>query len=181
MSKKHKHEDNPSETEAPAEGGTITIQGVKLRVLARYSEGHTLTANEAAALNQTLSENLRNNFASRVKTLKETAEREGEPIPEEVIRKEFEEYAAKYEFGARRAVHVSADPVEKEALKIAKKTVEEKLKLNNIDKKALPEGRFDKLVQELAARDDVRAIAARRVADLASEALSSISIMVPSE
>ena len=45
----------------------ITIQGMGFAVPIVYAEGHPLTANQAAALNQVLAENLRNNFASKVK------------------------------------------------------------------------------------------------------------------
>jgi hypothetical protein len=45
----------------------ITISGHSFNVPVRYEEGHELTAGEASALNQTYHENLRNNFAKKVK------------------------------------------------------------------------------------------------------------------
>ena len=45
----------------------IIIQGVTFNVPTPYAEGHVLATNEASALNQLLHENLRNNFASKVK------------------------------------------------------------------------------------------------------------------
>ena len=45
----------------------ITIQGQVFRVPLRYKAGDVLKENEAGALNQTYHENLRNNFASKVR------------------------------------------------------------------------------------------------------------------
>lgn len=45
---------------------TVTISGKQFTIAAPYAEGHVLTANEAAALNQTFRENIRNQLAKRV-------------------------------------------------------------------------------------------------------------------
>jgi hypothetical protein len=43
----------------------FTIKGQTFTMLPRYAEGHICTAGEAAALNQTLRENVRNNLADK--------------------------------------------------------------------------------------------------------------------
>lgn len=81
--------------------------------------GATMTEGHVASLMQTRRENLRNNFAKKVKTAKEN----GGVTPE--VHAAFAEYASKYEFGVRQpgAPRVTRDPVEKEAFKIMKSAV----------------------------------------------------------
>ena len=78
---------------------TITIQKQLFNVPNRYAAGHVLTEGEANALNQTYHENLRNNFAGRVKEGGDHA----------TLQTELDAYAASYQFGERRGV--SADAV----------------------------------------------------------------------
>ena len=59
---------------------SITVQGFTLSVPVPYAEGHTLTEAEAAVLNQTLAENLRNNFGSQIKKSREDLEAEGKAV-----------------------------------------------------------------------------------------------------
>lgn len=103
---------------------TITIQGHDFSVAPKYSEGHVLTSNEAATLNQTLFENLRNNFAKQVKDAKGEAT---ELTPDQLaqLQAKLDEYASKYEFGVRVSAgpRAPADPVGKEAFNIAKEAV----------------------------------------------------------
>jgi hypothetical protein len=107
----------------------ITISGHKFEVpegvLARYELGYALqTEGEVSAIRQTLAENLRNNFASIVK-----AAGNGELTDEQVaeLQAKFNEYAAKYQFGVRKAgsggPKVPKDPVEREMQKIAKEVI----------------------------------------------------------
>ena len=58
----------------------IMIAGVTFAILAPYAAGHTLTEAEARVLNQTRSENIRNNQAETVKKM--TAEGK---TPEEAL------------------------------------------------------------------------------------------------
>lgn len=97
----------------------ITIAGRNFMVDSPYTEGHRLNANEAAALNQVLHENLRNNFAKRVKD--GTA---GQA--------ELDAYAQTYQFGVRTGGggRVS-DPVERRALELAKAAVEAGIRKSN--------------------------------------------------
>lgn len=145
---------------------SITIQGHTFEAPARYAEGHTLNANEANTLNQTLAENLRNNFASRVKKAIEASEAEGGPeLDLEALRAEFAEYAETYEFNGKRTARAPVDPVEKEATKIAGQMVAEALRARNIDVKATREsGKFDELVANLLEKKpEIREEAKRRI------------------
>src|SRR6056297_1178047 len=104
----------------------ITIQGFRLNAPAPFAEGHPLTEVEAGVLNQTLAENLRNNFGSQLKKSKEDAEAEGnvfDPNPEQ-LQEAFDAYVAEYEFGAKKGGGgVTVDPVERKARALAKDTI----------------------------------------------------------
>src|SRR5262245_45849295 len=73
----------------------ITIQGQTFKVPIRYSAGHQLTDGEAGALNQTFHENLRNNFASKVRDGIEAG------VPVETLQQQLDDYATDYQFGVR--------------------------------------------------------------------------------
>ena len=89
---------------------TITIAGKPFQVQPKYAEGHTLNANEAATLNQTFFENLRNNFAGKAK--------------EGGTQEDFDASAETYEFGVRTGGGGgSRDPVEVEAMNLARDAV----------------------------------------------------------
>ena len=93
----------------------ITIAGREFQVDPRYAEGHVLNVNEASALNQTFFENLRNNFAGKMK--------DG-AIPEAELDSKFAEYAASYAFGVRTGGGGgSRDPVEVEAMNLARDAI----------------------------------------------------------
>jgi hypothetical protein len=61
----------------------FTIAGKRFTMLPRYTEGHAINAGEAAALNQTLRENIRNNLASKA----------------DLTQADVDAYAAEYAFG----------------------------------------------------------------------------------
>lgn len=106
---------------------TITIAGHPFKVPEPYVEGHALTANEAATLNQTYAENIRNNNAKKVSDAAEAAKVEGAPALDLAkLQSEIDDYVADYEFGVRRGV--TGDPVEREALSAAKELVKNKIK-----------------------------------------------------
>jgi hypothetical protein len=91
----------------------LTIAGKTYEVSPRYAEGHVLTANEASTLNQTLYENLRNNFAGKVKD-------DGEAATQEA----FDKYVESYKFGERSGGGGgSRDPIEVEAMNLAREAV----------------------------------------------------------
>jgi len=89
----------------------ITIQGAVYRVPNRYAEGAVLTAGEANALNQTLAENIRNNFAASIKKLRGEGDAELTEGQIASIQSEIDAYASTYEFGIRQA-REPLDPVE---------------------------------------------------------------------
>lgn len=104
----------------------ITINEVVLKVISPFKEGDVLTPEQAAVLNQTLAENLRNNFAGRVKEVKEAA---GGAAGVDLVslQKELNEYTKEYTFGARRAAGIAVNPVERIALSLAKPAVKQAL------------------------------------------------------
>lgn len=88
----------------------LTIAGKQFEVEPRYAEGHVLTANEAATLNQTFFENIRNNFAGKAK--------------EDGTQEDLDKYVASYKFGERTGGGGgSRDPIEVEALNLARDAV----------------------------------------------------------
>src|ERR1700719_659511 len=94
----------------PETGGVqITISGSRFTVAPKYAAGHILTAGEAAALEQTRREAIRNNLASKVKDGK-------------VDQAGVDEYAAAFQFGERNGGFTS-DPLEAMALTIARRKV----------------------------------------------------------
>lgn len=103
---------------------SITIQGETFTVPQPYEAGDTLATNEASALNQVLAENLRNNFASKVKTAKENG-----TFDLDILQSELDSYADDYEFGVRgQGVGRSSDPIMTEAMEILRTAVRKSIK-----------------------------------------------------
>lgn len=108
--------------ETPREA--YTIAGETFNVFQPYSAGHILTSGEADALNQTYAENIRNNYAAKVKEAKEAG-----TFDLEVFQANLDDYMGEYEFGVRRGGGGRVgDPVMAEALSIARDKVREALK-----------------------------------------------------
>src|SRR5215471_11259036 len=106
----------------------ITIQGQLFRVPIRYAAGHPLTEGEASALNQTLHENLRNNFAKKVVEGTEAG------LPMETMQQQLDDYAAEYQFGVRTGGGgFRGDPVMTLAMSIAREVVRSAIKDRNLD------------------------------------------------
>ena len=99
------------------------IAGESFTFVDRYSEGHVVTAAEASALNQLVSENIGNNLRETVKKAVEEAGEAGLSDEKRAeLQAEISKYAAEYVFAAggnRR----STDPVEREARSIAESIV----------------------------------------------------------
>lgn len=111
---------------------TLTIQGLEFTIADPYTAGHTLTENEASALNQTRAENIRNNMARIIKEAKETAAKDNDidvasvtadMVDLEDLTTRVTEYATSYQFGVRTIGYTSANPVERIALDIARLNV----------------------------------------------------------
>lgn len=168
----------------------ITIQGVAFAVIQPYAEGHIVTEAEAKALNQTRSENVRNNMAKQVKDAKDAqAKEQGVEaavvvLPDDVLTslgQAVTEYDKAYVFtlasvsGGRK----SRDPVEMEATKIARAAIMGKLKemgkkVADVDKDALAAK-----IAEIAESAPVVKAAKKAVADrnaLAANALDNLEL-----
>lgn len=167
--------DTDNGTSAAPASQSIVIQGFDFTIPAPYSEGAVLTANEASALNQLYAENVRNNSASRIKSAKEVAEKAGvefsldttlvgEGDDAVTLRASIEDYAANYEFGARRTSSKEpVDPIQREAFRIAKEVVGGQLAAKSIKIKDLAEGVYDQHIESVAKMEKVQKLAAKRV------------------
>lgn len=102
--------------------GSFIIQSKTFNIPRPFAEGHACTASEAGVLNQTLAENIRNNFAANVKKAVED-----ESFDQAKMQGELDEYLESYDFGVRKG-RGPADPVEREALNIAKDIVKNALR-----------------------------------------------------
>lgn len=125
----------------------VTISGLVFKVPTPYSAGHVCTPNEAAALNQLICENIRNNRAPMVAKAKEAAEKAGQPLDESALQADIDAYAAEYEMGVRRGRVV--DPVEKEAREIALGHVKAHLQKKNLAFSSLTAEKRDTLIDQL--------------------------------
>lgn len=101
----------------------ITIAGRQFEVSSPYVAGaYELSEGEAHTLNQTRHENIRNNFAKKVKEA-------GADVSLEQLQAQVSEYDSKYEFGVRGTGEgVSRDPVETEAKSLARLAIRGALK-----------------------------------------------------
>ena len=165
---------------------TITIQKADWVVPAPFIAGHAINAAEAQTLNQVLGENIRNNVASRIKASMEAAAKATPPrafsLDTEMVadtregaaegstvtlRQSLQHYADTYAFGIRTARKPSepADPVEREAFRIARETVNTALAERGQKVKDLPEGKYDEAVALYAKSDKVVKEAKRRVSE----------------
>lgn len=150
----------------------ITVAGLALSAISPYAEGHVLAANEAAVLNQTLAENLRNNYASVVKKVADAAEKAKTEVDLTALQADFDKYMAEYDFGVRRTGTRILDPIEKEAYAIATDAIKKALKAKGFvvgDKDGqVAKTKFEEMVETLSAREDIRKEAARRVKNVQS-------------
>ena len=156
---------------ADAPRSEITIAGLALTVPAPFVEGHVLRMNEASVLNQTYAENLRNNFASAVKTAQEESKKSGVPVDLSVLQGKLDEYVNAYDFGVRKGggAHVVLDPVEREARKLAQERVKAALKKKGINLKDVAKEKLEELVTGVLDKYPVLREQAQRVIALKRE------------
>jgi hypothetical protein len=122
----------------------ITIQGTIFRVPVRYAAGHTLNEGEAGALNQTLHENLRNNFAKKV------AEGQEAGLPTETLQQQLDDYANDYQFGVRTGSGgYRGDPVMTLAMNNAREIVRGAIKAKGLDQDEWPAARISQAAKAL--------------------------------
>lgn len=106
----------------------FTISGKTFEIDEPYAEGHVCSPAEAKTLNQTRAENVRNNLAKHIKTLEEAGSVELDGVTYSDGQALVTAYAKDYEFsmgggGTARVV----DPVEREAIALAKAWIKEQL------------------------------------------------------
>src|SRR5215475_6605845 len=129
-----------------AEGNSydqITIQGHVFRVPIRYAAGHTLNDGEAGALNQTLHENLRNNFASKVRDGVEAN------VPLETLQQQLDDYASDYQFGVRTGGGFRGDPVMTLAMNAAREVIRQAIKAKGLDMDEWPASKITTAAKSL--------------------------------
>lgn len=156
----------------------ITIQGTEFTVPAPFAEGHTVTAGEASALNQLLAENVRNNFAGKIKAEQNKATEEGRE-PRVFTQEELDAYVASYEFGVRQGggTREAAYPPEvREARRIAKEMIVNALKAKNLTIKSVDPERMEAMVSELSGREDIVKEATRRLKQVEKISLDGLEI-----
>lgn len=143
----------------------ISISGVKFEVTTPYAAGHTLNDIEAKVLNQTRAENIGNNFRKAVKDAGEDQAALAE------VAAQLAAYDAEYHFSAGGVARTPVDPIEAEAIKIAKEVVKVKISERygvSIKKYLEVEGNADKYeaaVDKIATQEDTLKLAKKRVAD----------------
>lgn len=103
----------------------VTVAGKEFTMPCPFEEGHVLTVGEAAQLNQVYHENLRNNIAKKVKEAVEKG-----AFDQAEWQEKINSLAESYEFGKRRSggPRAPADPVKREALRLAQEAIEDKLR-----------------------------------------------------
>lgn len=153
---------------------SMTIQGEIFTVAQPFTEGHPCAKNEAAALNQSLVENIRNNCAKAVKAAKTDG-----TFDQTKMQAFIDSYVEEYEFGVRGG-RAPTDPVERAALDIAKAIVKNALREHSIKVADIDASEITRLAEEVVADNpDIRKTAAKQVADRAklgaSVDLSSIA------
>jgi hypothetical protein len=158
-----------------AETHTIQIQGENFTFAPPYAEGHVLNGAEANQLNQVYGENMRNNFAKKVKEAKEAGS-----FDLATFQAQFDKYADKYEFGARVGGGGGGrrDPVKSEAIAIASDKVRDALKKGGKNLKDYSAKQVREAAEKLLARDSsIMELARQRVAEnqaVATESLDDI-------
>jgi len=160
------------------ENGQILIQGINFRVPKPFKDGHECSAGEANALNQTLAENLRNNFAT---TVKEAKDQNGEDLGDDVIaqlQEELDDYAAEYEFGAGR-VGGPRDPVRSEAMRMAKEQIRDALKRRGVALKNVAAEAITAAAEKLLVKNpEILALAKERVEKAQAAASGDLADLV---
>lgn len=155
-----------SDTSAPEGMQFISLAGNQYAIKAPYAEGHTLTANEAHALNQLRAENVRNNMNAQFK--KAAEENKELPTADDVSA-----YDDAYEFGSKKSrIATSVDPVGAAERKIVEATLRaffasKGQSWKNLDKdqkdayiqRVVDSGRYRQEAEEQVAADTRRAAA----------------------
>lgn len=162
-----------------------TIDGIEFDITLPYAEGHTVNAAEAKALNQVRAENIGNNTRAKIKEMK-TAGKSEDEIKAYVAKVDAEYVLTLAGVSAARKL----DPVEREAIKIARELLKAHLGESGRKITVAPEGMTkeeweDKVsaeVERIAGLDDVVKAAKKNVeakqkqASQLAEALAGSSV-----
>jgi len=145
----------------------ITIGGSAFNVPLRYEEGHELTPGEASALNQTFHENIRNNLAKQAK----------DGVLTQAI---VDKYATEYAFGVR-AGGATRDPVQAEAMRIAKSKITAAIKAAGKKVSDVETSALNEAAKALIARDPaITTMAQERVAQAQALATGDLADLIGS-
>ena len=143
-----------------------TINGQQFEISEPYAEGHVCSAIEARVLNQTRSENVGNNTRAKIKEMQEANNSEQE------IADYVSGVDAEYQFTAAGVSSArKLDPVEREAVKIARELLKAHLATSGRKITVAPEGTTDEEwedkvtseVERIAALDEVVKAAKKNV------------------
>lgn len=162
-----------------------TINGMQFELSAPYAEGQTIDALEARVLNQTRAENIGNNTRAKIKEMQEANASEQEII--DYVSSVDTEY--KFTAGGVSSSR-KLDPVEREAVKIARDLLKAHLAASGRKLTVAPEGLTDEEwedkvtseVERIASLDEVvkaasKAVAAKsKQAETLAAALSDVSV-----
>ena len=161
----------PIENISEAPRSTITIAGLTMTVPAPFVEGHVLRTNEAAALNQTYAENVRNNFSnSAKKAIQDAGSVDAVSIGE--LQDQLDEYVKSYDFGVRRgsgASRTPLDPVEREALNLAIEKVKNALRAKGYQLKEVGQRKIRELAEEAVEKNPQIKAQAEQILKIKSE------------
>lgn len=167
----------------PNDYDQITIQGQTFRVPLRYSAGHVLTEGEAGALNQTLHENLRNNFAKKVSDGVEAG------IGLDVLQQQLDDYANDYQFGVRTGGGgFRGDPVMTLAMNVARELVRTAIKQKNLNSDDWPASKISQaakaILEQQGENGKIVAMARKQVEaekEAAKEAMASVNELISAQ
>jgi hypothetical protein len=181
---------------------SFVIAGLTMTVSEPFAEGHVLTENEAASMNQTFAENIRNNFAGKVADFLTTSARAlgligaeesltadaktavlnavsaGE-ISTDELQAALDTYQSEYEFGARRSGGGAriTDPIELEALSICRQMVRDALKKKGLSMKEVGADKINELAKGvLEQHPEIRERAKTIVETRKSAALETLDL-----
>jgi len=140
---------------------TISIYGTAFELSAPYVAGHQITEAEAKVLNQTRAENIGNNFRSEVKEALEAGKLDE-------VRARIAEYDTKYTFSMGGTTRTPIDPIEAEAIRIAKDVVKAKLAEKGVKVKDYlasesNAAKYETAVEKIASQDETLKLAKQRV------------------
>jgi hypothetical protein len=154
---------------------TITIAGLQFTIPEPFTAEHMAAAAElgapenlAAVMNQTFSENVRNNNATKVKKAVEKAAKNETEVDVAALQTDIDSYIAEYQFGVRKTgtARSFASPVDREMYNLARDKVKAALQGKGIKLKDMDKEKLEDLIDGVIAKhtDVLRAKAEKLVA-----------------